>query len=266
MKRGYNPLTALITIWRERTLRSATRMEPHMPRRATIAVCFLLTLGAGALAQTAPENNKPGAAQPAAQPPSSPESAGSEESMDPPMLGDHWTYDVHDEITGELKFSTTNIITDLTPTEVAIRVQSPSFAGPGIYIYDRNWDLKNSPIWRVSPNDGTGVKLPLNVGSAWKFQNNAIYSARGTTFRNVGSSKVVARESVTTGAGAFDTFKIETSVNGHNANDPTKRFAMSITTWYAPSIDHWVRRISKTSFDGHVDDDSSIELVDYGRR
>ena len=134
------------------------------------------------------------------------------------MLGDHWTYDVHDEITGELKFSTTNIITDLTPTEVAIRVQSPSFAGPGIYIYDRNWDLKNSPIWRVSPNDGTGVKLPLNVGSAWKFQNNAIYSARGTTFKNVGSSKVVARESVTTDAGAFDTFKIETSVNGHNAN------------------------------------------------
>ena len=172
------------------------------------------------------------------------------------MLGDHWIYDVHDEITGELKFSTTNIISpDLTPTEVANSCcKIPSFAGPGIYIYDRNWDLKNScRIWRVSPNDGTGVKPPLNVGSAWKFQNNAIYSARGTTFRNVGSSKVVARESVTTGAGAFDTFKIETSVKGHNANDPTKRFEMSITTWYAPSIDHWVKRISKTSFDGHVD-------------
>ena len=96
-----------------------------MLRRATIAISIRLALGAVALAQSVPDNNKPAAAQPTTQPPGSPESAGSEELMDPPMLGDHWTYDVHDEITGELKFSTTNLITDLTPTEVAFvcRVQ-----------------------------------------------------------------------------------------------------------------------------------------------
>jgi len=186
--------------------------------------------------------------------------------MDQPLPGDHWSYEVRDEITGELKFSSTTLITDVTPTEVAVRAQSPSFPGVGVYIYDHSWNLKSNPIWRFSPNDGTGVKLPLNVGSTWKFQDDALYSPRGTTFKNVGSSKVVAQENITTGAGTFDTFKIETSINGHNANDPTKKFNSIITTWYAPSVDHWVKRVSKSSFNGRVDDNSSTELVEYGRR
>jgi hypothetical protein len=228
--------------------------------RTSLIMSLLLALTTASQAQTAPANDATIAAPAATQPPAQ------SESMDPPMVGDQWTYEVRDEITGELKFSTTTIITDVTPTEIALRAQSPSFAGPGVYIYDRSWNLKNSPIWRESPNDGLGVKLPLNVGNTWKFQSDAIYSPRGTTFRNSGTSKVVGQESVTTGAGTFDTFKIETTVNGRNASDPTKRFELQTTTWYAPSIDHWVKRTSKSSFNGRVDADTSMELVDYGRR
>ena len=228
--------------------------------RTSLMMSLLLALTTASQAQTAPSNDATVAVPAATQPPSQ------SESMDPPMVGDHWTYEVRDEITGELKFSTTTLVTDVTPTEVALRAQSPSFAGPGVYIYDRSWDLKSSPIWRVSPNDGSGVRLPLNVGSAWKFQSDAIYGPRGTTFKNSGSSKVVGQESITTSAGTFDAFKIETTVNGRNANDPTKRFELQTTTWYAPSIDHWVKRISKSSFNGRVDADTSMELVEYGRR
>ena len=41
----------------------------------------------------------------------------------------------------------------------------------------------------------------------------------GTTFKNVGTSKVVGTESIKTEAGTFEALKIETSINGHNAND-----------------------------------------------
>jgi hypothetical protein len=231
-----------------------------MLHRTSLMMSLLLALTTASLAQTAPSNDAT-VAVPAATQPSS-----QSESMDPPMVGDQWTYEVRDEITGELKFSTTTLVTDVTPTEVALRAQSPSFAGPAVYIYDRSWNLKSSPVWRLSPNDGSGVKLPLNVGNTWKFQSDAIYSPRGTTFKNSGSSKVVGQESITTSAGTFDAFKIETTVNGRNASDPTKRFESQTTTWYAPSIDHWVKRISKSSFNGRVDADTSMELVDYGRR
>lgn len=231
-----------------------------MLHKIAVTLSLVLALESGALAQTAPANNAPAVAPAPTQP------QDQEETMDPPMVGDYWTYDVRDELTGELKFSTTTLITDVTPTELALRAQSPTFPGPGVFIYDRFWDQKTNPAWRYSPNDGTGVKLPLNVGSAWKFEDDALYAARGLSFKNVGSSKVVGQESLTTSAGSFDTFKIETSINGRNANDPTKKFESKITTWYAPSIDHWVKRISKSSFNGRVDDNSSMELVDYGRR
>jgi hypothetical protein len=126
--------------------------------------------------------------------------------------------------------------------------------------------LKNSPTWKYTPSDGTGIKLPLTVGSAWKFQGDDFYSARGVSFRRSGSSKVVGEESITTGAGTFDTIKIETSINLRNANDPTKTAQAIGTTWYAPSVDHWVKRTSKQSSNGHVDSSSRVELVEYGRR
>jgi hypothetical protein len=239
-------------------------MEMRMLCRAALAAGFFLALGANAFAQNAQADDKSAITQPAAQPPSS---AVSPESMDPPMIGDHWTYEVRDEITGELKNTVTNIITDLTPTEIAVRVQSQTYsAGPGVLIFDRLWNLKTSPTWRFSPNDGTGIKTPLAVGNTWKFQSDQIRTGYGTTFKNVGTSKVVGTESVVTDAGTFEALKIETSIDGHNANDSSKRFESTVATWYVPSIDHWVKRTTKSAFNGRVQENASTQLVDYGRR
>jgi hypothetical protein len=133
-------------------------------------------------------------------------------------------------------------------------------------IYDHSWNTKNNSAWKYSPNDGTGIKSPLNVGNTWKFQGDDFYSARGVSFKRSGTSKVVAQESVTTSAGTFDTFKIETSITLRNANDPTKTAQATGTMWYAPSVNHWVKRTSKQSSNGHVDSVSLVELVEYGRR
>ena len=78
--------------------------------------------------------------------------------------------------------------------------------------------------------------------------------------------KVVAQESVTTRAGTFDTFKIETSYQSQNANDPTKKAQVVIQIWYAPLIDHWVKRSFVSRSDGRVRERSTVELVEYGRR
>jgi hypothetical protein len=232
-----------------------------MLRRAGPVIFLLATLSTAALAQSASPNGETSSAQPAAT------AANSGDAMDPPMVGDHWTYEMHDEITGEMKNTVTNIVTDLTPTDIAVRVQNQAYStGSTVLVFDRSWNMKNSPTWRFSPNDGTGIKMPLAVGDTWKFRSDQVRTGYGTTFRNIGTSKVVGTESVTTEAGTFQALKIETSINGHNANDSTKRFESTVVTWYVPSIDHWVKRTVKSAFNGSVQENDAIDLVDYGRR
>ncbi|HTZ02829.1 MAG TPA: hypothetical protein VMC05_10890 [Xanthobacteraceae bacterium] len=232
-----------------------------MSRLIALALGSFAMLSAAALAQTAAPNNQ------AAPPAAAPTAAEAQESMDPPMVGDHWTYEVRDEITGELKNTLSNIVTDVTPTEIAVRVQNQAYSqGPSVLVYDRSWNVKNNPSWRYSPNDGTGIKMPLAVGNSWRFHDDQIRSGYGTTFKNVGTSKVVGTESVTTDAGTFQALKIQTSINGHNSNDSTKRFESTVTTWYVPSLDHWAKRTVKSAFNGSVAENDSLELVDYGRR
>lgn len=232
-----------------------------MSCRIALVILFLATPSAGALAQSALPKDETPPPQPAATAPD----AG--ELMDPPMVGDHWTYEVRDEISGELKNTLTTTITDLTAADIAVRLQNQAYSqGPTVFIYDRSWNLKNSPTWRFSPNDGTGIKLPLAVGTTWKFRDDQIRTGYGTTFKNVGTSKVAGTESITTDAGTFEALKIETSINGHNANDSTKRFEFTAVTWYVPSIDHWVKRTVKSAFNGNVNENNSLQLVEYGRR
>ncbi len=219
-----------------------------MLHRSGLGACLLLMMISIALAQpTAPAPD-------------------SSESMETPLPGDHWTYEIHDDITGYLKFTTTNVITDVTANEISLRMENLGMPGVAYFVYDRSWNVKNSPIWKFSPSDGTGVSSPLKAGNTWKIQGNDLYAARGVSWKRSGTSKIAGEESITTKAGTFDTFKIETAINVRNANDPTKKSELAMTTWYVPSINHWVKRTSKTTSDGHVNEQTTTELVEYGRR
>lgn len=82
--------------------------------------------------------------------------------MEQPKVGDHWTYDVHDEITGALKFTVTLTISDVSPTDITTRYERHGAnRGSGYIIYDRSWNIKDNGTWKYVPNDGTGFKLPL---------------------------------------------------------------------------------------------------------
>ena len=227
-----------------------------MQKLIRILVCLLWALGSSALAQSAPDNADKSVALGAEQ----------ADSMAPPLVGDHWTHEAHDEITGSLKYTTTNLVTDVTPTEMGVRTENIGTPGTGTLVYDHSWNVKSTSTWKYSPHDGTGVKLPLKVGNVWKIQSNDVLAARGTSLQRTGSTKVVAEESVTTGAGTFNTFKLETAITARSPADPTKKLNLVMTTWYAPSVNHWVKRNSKILVGGHVSENTVYELVDYGRR
>jgi hypothetical protein len=224
---------------------------------------FLATIGL--LATAGPLSAQP--AKDAAPPSAAPvESPASPDAMEDAQPGDHWTYELRDEIAGEVKGTYTNVVTDVNATEVGVRAGMLGNSNTGYVTFDRSWNVKNTASWRYNPNDGSGIRLPLAPGKSWTFQSTDVNSTNGFSSKRSGSSKVVGPESVTTRAGTFDTFKIETIYSLRGTNDPTKKVQVTAQMWYAPAINHWVKRASVSKADGHVRDNSTMELVEYGRR
>ena len=48
-----------------------------------------------------------------------------------------------------------------------------------------------------------------------------------------------------------------------DANDPSKVYDFTLTTWYAPAVDHWVKREQKIRFEGHLRESNLFELLEY---
>jgi hypothetical protein len=186
--------------------------------------------------------------------------------MAEPKVGDRWTYEVRDEITGAITATRENVVTDVTPAEITVRYKNLGNNNEGFNVYDRSWNVVEDRPWRFSPHDGTGIQSPLTVGKTWPVQTNNINSANGNVWKRSGTSKVVGQESVTTKAGTFDTFKIETSFSARNANNPTLKNEVTSLTWYAPEIDHWVKRTFVSRANKHLQTSTLIELIEYGRK
>jgi hypothetical protein len=228
-------------------------------RCVLLAIVGLVASADSLFAQTPP------AASPAPVPPPATEAPNGVAPTGEPRTGDRWTYELRDDITGDIKSTIVNTVTDVSDTDVSMRV---TFLGNPIssyQTYDRSWDLTNDGLWRFTPNDGTGIRVPLAVGTTWSFAATDLNSTAGVSWRRTGTSNVVAQESLTTRAGTFDTFRIETSIQFQNVTDPTTKLQAEQQIWYAPAIDHWVRRTFVSRLDGRVRDKSSTELVEYGR-
>src|SRR5229473_793172 len=215
--------------------------ETPMLRYVVLALIGLVA--SSALAQQAP----PQAGTPGAPPV---EPAKAVVPMEEPLPGDHWTYEVRDEITGK----------------ISARFEVVGTPNQGLNVYDRSWNLINSGAWRYSPSDGTGIQKPLTTGKTWTFQANDVNAGGGYIWNRSGRSKVVGQENLTTRAGTFETFKIETTYSRRNVKDPTKKEEVTGQTWYAPAIDHWVKRAVITRVDNHLLVNNTLELTEYGRK
>jgi hypothetical protein len=227
-----------------------------MFRRCALAAVGLLLSASALTAQTS--NSTPA--------PAATESAPPQEKMEDPQLGDHWTYEVRDDITGEIKSTTTNTITDISATDISIRTSVLGNANFGYLNYDHSWNRTSNDTWRFTPNDGSGIRLPLEVGKTWSARASDVNRTTGFDWKRTAKSKVVAQESLTTRAGTFETFKIEITFDFQSAKNPSKKFQEVAQGWYAPAIDHWVRQANVTRSDGRVRSKFTSELIEYGRR
>jgi hypothetical protein len=223
---------------------------------------LLATIGLLASASVLPAQTPP--SQPSA--PAATESPSLQETMEDPQIGDHWTYEVRDDVSGDLKSTITYTITDITAAEFGIRLAVVGKGDVGYQTYNRSWDMVNNGVWRSTPNDGAGIRAPLSVGKTWSFKATDANSSAGVSLKRSGTSKVTAKETITTRAGTFEAFKIETSIETRNSNDPTKKYLSEQQTWFAPAINHWVKRTYLSRSEGKVRDRSAVELVEYGRR
>jgi len=239
-----------------------------MPLHRTVfaALTLGLLMAAGPLCAQSLENNSvpDSAATPrVVEPPTSPEPT---QPMEEVQAGDHWTYELRDNITGDIKSTVIYAVTDASGSEIGTRSSQLGNPNFGYQTYDRSWNMIYNGIWRYTPNDGTGIRMPLAVGKTWSFKSTDTNSTINASWKRSGTAKVVAQESITTRAGTFDTFKVETSIQEQYVNDPTKKMQVTQQTWYAPAIDHWVKRSVTTRSDGRVRENSTIELIEYGRR
>ena len=86
--------------------------------------------------------------------------------MREPVPGDHWTYEVRDEILGTVRRTRTDLITDVSKAEIAVRVDVGDAGRPGqVIIYDRSWNVVRAEPFKYTPNDGTGIQFPLTLNA-----------------------------------------------------------------------------------------------------
>ena len=182
------------------------------------------------------------------------------------LPGDRWTYDVTDEITSDLKNTLTVVVVDVSEKEINARVSSRGTQRPRQVVFDRGWSRIDDDLWKFAPSDGSGIELPLQVGKEWRFEGNGKNFQSGTTVRSTGQSKVTGQEKITTGAGTFETFKIETVMRHVNSNDQTKVATLTSTLWYAPTINRWARKTYKIQQEGRLRESQTEELTDYLRK
>ncbi|MCK1388258.1 DUF3108 domain-containing protein [Bradyrhizobium sp. 21] len=187
-------------------------------------------------------------------------------AMAEPLPGDFWTYEVQDEISGKISAVRKNVVTEVTPRDISVRFTIEGKDTQGLNVYDRSWNLKENAPWKYQPHDGSGIHPPLKVGESWNFAGDDVNAGNANIWKRTGRSKVVGQETITTKAGTFDTFKIETAMSRRPTNDPTRKMEITGLTWYAPAIDHWVKRTVVARGNGHLLTNNVIELVEYGRK
>jgi hypothetical protein len=182
------------------------------------------------------------------------------------LPGDRWVYELTDEITGDVRATTTVVVLDVSKSEINTRVSTRGSASPRQIVFDRTWNRIDDSVWKYRPSDGMGIAMPIEVGKEWRFENKATHLRNGTALAQTGQSKVVAKEKITTTAGSFDAFKIETMIRQVNANDQTRAATLAVALWYAPSVNRWVRRTYQLQVEGRLRESQTEELTDYSRK
>lgn len=195
-----------------------------------------------------------------------PADATASPSSAPVAVGDHWTFELRDEITGTTKGTRTTTVTDISNNQIAARSEGARTGRGGIVVYDMSWNLLRDASYRYSPNDGSGIRSPLALGATWNISTDAVNTGTGATWKRKGTARVTGQETIATKAGQFEIFLVEANVTGRNIKDPTRVVEFSARTWFSPSLNHWVKRNILIREGGHIFQNLTSELIEYGHK
>jgi len=180
-------------------------------------------------------------------------------------VGDRWSYEIKDDLTGDLRQAVTTVVVDINDKEITTRTTYRGKDRSQTIVFDLDWGRIDDGVWKLQPS-GIGIRKPLQVGKEWRSDSNAMNLQSGVPFRASGIAKVVSQEQVTTAAGTFDTFRVEMTVRLINTRDQTKSSTWNFVVWYAPAVNRWVKRKTEGRFEGRLRDSSLEELTEYSRK
>jgi hypothetical protein len=181
-------------------------------------------------------------------------------------VGDQWTYDRKNESTGALRDSYTSTVTEITPQEIITSVTVQGKEGSTVHAFDHDWNVVISGPWRYKPHDGPGIHLPLEVGKEWRSEHYEINVLSNVKYKVSSLSKVTGQEEGTTPAGTFATFKIERQARAFNVAAPSVFTETHAVLWYAPEVNHWVRRTILQKVQKRTRESISEELTAFTRK
>src|SRR5258708_4239049 len=139
--------------------------------------------------------------------------------------------------------SFSHTITEVSPAEFVMRVTTQGKTGSSIRICDHDWNLIDRGDFKYKPNNGGGIKPPLLVGKEWRSEHEGRSTQSSYVSQTSVAAKVTAQETITTSAGTFKTFKIESLRRDISSAAPSKSPEYKNPEWYAPEINYWVRRL-----------------------
>jgi hypothetical protein len=180
-------------------------------------------------------------------------------------VGDRWSYDVKDGATGDLRHAITIVVVDVTDKEIATRISVAGTDRPRTFIFAHDWGRVDDSLWQFQPPE-IGIMTPLSLGKEWRAETGAKNLKTGSSLHGSGVAKVTGAEKITTAAGTFDTFKVQTVVRQVNNNDQTKGSTSTSVFWFAPAINRWVKKTHETRFEGRLRDSVTEELTSYSRK
>jgi len=182
------------------------------------------------------------------------------------QVGDHWTIDTRDELTGSPTDTFVRLVTQVSPNEIIVRSSVRGKGGFSLIVFDHSWNRIEDPQTKWKPNDGQGIQVPLVVGKEWRTELESRNTQAGGGWKGTVASKVTDQAKIMTAAGMFDAFRIEERVRDVNSADPSRYQEVESVNWYAPQVNFWVRRIITTFSQKRVSSKISAELVDFGRK
>jgi hypothetical protein len=181
--------------------------------------------------------------------------------------GDAWTYDLRDNVTGDLTGTVAIEVTKASDVAIETRVtqhkRDTNADSVSVEVFDARWRLTDIGKTLFKPyNDATGVPTDLEVGKSWSFKDEADRKGSTLKIEASGVGTVEAWERVTLPSGvAYDAFKIDVSLSSIAAN--SRKHETHSVIWFAPSVNRFVKRVDETRVNGKLQNATEQTLREY---